>query len=266
MSALGRVLIIDDEPALRATLGRILQSGGCGAAYAADGAQALQLLEREPFDLVYLDLNLPDMDGIQVLKEIRRRDPALPVIMLTGYGTLQSAVEALRLGATDYLMKPSDPDVLLARTRIALSEQAIERRKRDLRQQIAGLQAELAGLERNTPPHPDPAAMTEPAGRFFKLGRLILDLQARRATFGQAVLDIPPAAFDYLVILARRSPQVVDYVSLVSEAQHYRVEASEARDLAKWHVHVLRQALEKDPQKPHYILNVRGAGYRLLVD
>lgn len=264
----GKVLIIDDEATLRTTLGRILERGGCLPAYAADGAEALAQIDGQTFDLVYLDLNLPDMDGIQVLAEIRKRDTRLPVIMLTGYGTLQSAVEALRLGATDYLLKPSDPEVLLARTRMALTETAMERRKRELREQIATLQAELAQLEQATQPPVTPSTTPapEPQNRFLKRGRLILDLQARRATFGQSVLTLPPAAFDYLLILARRSPEVVDYVDLVSEAQNYQVEASEARELAKWHVHVLRQALENDPQNPQYLLNVRGMGYRLLVD
>ncbi len=264
----GKVLIIDDEPVLRTTLGRILENGGCLPAYAASGVDALTLLDSQTFDLAYLDLNLPDMDGIQVLSEIRKRDARLPVIMLTGYGTLQSAVEALRLGATDYLLKPSDPEVLMARTRMVLTEKAIERRKRELREQIAALQAELAGLERASQPAETSPSVPppEPQNRFLKLGRLVLDLQARRATFGQSVLALPPAAFDYLLILARRSPEVVDYVALVSEAQNYQVEASEARELAKWHVHVLRQALEADPQNPQYLLNVRGTGYRLLVD
>ncbi|MFM8322228.1 MAG: response regulator transcription factor [Chloroflexota bacterium] len=264
--SLGRVLIIDDEAALRSTLARVLQSGGCDTAGAADGRQALQQVEAGPFDLVYLDLHLPDMDGIQILSELRRRAPDLPVILLTGFGSLQTAVEALRLGATDYLLKPFDPEVLLARTRVVLTEQRLERRRSELRRQIAALQAELAALDRPAAPPGPPPAAAEPLHRFIKLGRLIIDLQGRRATLGEQVLTLPPSAFDYLTILARRSPEVVDYVSLVSEAQGYQVDPGEARELAKWHLHVLRSAIEPDPQRPQYLINVRGEGYRLVVD
>jgi DNA-binding response OmpR family regulator len=266
--SVGKVLIIDDEPVLRNTLGRVLQAAGCQAMTASGGAEAFALLAEQEFDLVYLDLHLPDMDGIQILTEIRQRQPRLPVIMLTGYGTMQSAVDALRLGAADYLLKPFDPDVLTARTRMMLSEQRVERRKDELRQQIMALQSELAALEHvdRRPVSETVATPANPQDRFLKMGRLILDLQARRATFGERVLNLPPAAFDYLLILARRSPQVVSYATLVADAQNYRVEMAEARELAKYHVYVLRQALEDDPQNPRYLLNVRGTGYRLLID
>jgi DNA-binding response OmpR family regulator len=263
----GKILIIDDEASLRETLGRILQRTGYETLAAADGAQAIQLIGEHVFNLAYLDLHLPGMDGIEILKKIRQLQPKLPVVMLTGFGTLQSAVEALRLGATDYLLKPFDPEVLVARTRVILEEQAIENRKEELRKQIAALHAELRSLEQETPEQqtadqPPP----EPQNRFFKAGRMVLDLQAKRATFGERVLNLPPATFDYLVVLARRSPEVVNYQALVTEAQNYQVDGVEARELAKWHMHVLRQALENDPQNPRFLLNVRGTGYRLLVD
>jgi DNA-binding response OmpR family regulator len=268
--AIGRVLIIDDEAGLRNTLARILQSAGCESRAAENGRQAFSWLEEETFDLVYLDIHMPEMDGVQILKEIRQRQPKLPVILLTGYGTLQSAVEAIRLGAADYLLKPFDPEVLVARTRVILQEQDVERRKAELRAQIAALQAELHALEWGSP-SPIPASLSslslpEAQDRFLKRGRLILDLQAQRATFGEAVLNLPPAAFDYLVVLAKHSPDVVSYQKLVTESQKYQVEANEARELAKWHVHVLRQAMEADPQNPRYVINVRGQGYRLLVN
>jgi len=267
MDQTGKVLIIDDEASLRDTLARILEKAGCETRAAVDGYEAFNLLRKEVFDLVFLDIHLPEMDGLQVLKEIRQGDQKLPVILLTGYGTLQSAVEALRLGATDYLLKPFDPEVLVARTRMILNEQAKERRKQEIRQQIAALEAELQNLDRETSIEKSSTALIpRPQDRFIKRGRLILDLQARRATFGEAVLDFPPAAFDYLVVLANHSPEIVDYQTLVKEAQNYQVSAAEARELSKWHIHMLRQNLEKNPQKPRHVLNVRGIGYRLLVD
>jgi DNA-binding response OmpR family regulator len=267
---IGRILIVDDEENLRRTLARILRSAECETSEAAHGREALTLIRHNPYDLVYLDINLPGMNGMQVLAEIRKIAPELPVIILTGFGTLETALEALRLGALDYLLKPFDPAIIVSRTRVLLTERAVRRRKQELRAQIAALHTELQALEQE---HPESGSQTPAAlpgapaqERFLKVGRLVMDLQAQRATLGERVLALPPAAFDYLKVLAQRSPQLVDYKTLVSEAQNYAVSAGEARELAKWHVHMIRQAIEDDPQHPQRVLNIRGAGYRLLVD
>jgi len=263
----GNVLIIDDELSLRNTLTRILERAGCRTTDAANGQEATLKLTDCSFDLVILDIHLPDKDGIQVLSEIRTNCPRIPVIMLTGHGSLDSAVESMRLGAVDYLQKPIDPEILVARVRMVLDEQRFERRKEEIRTQIIALQSELRDLESasgagESTARPLPAAVE----RFIKRGALVLDVQARRATFQDRVLNIPPASFGYLVVLAKYSPEAVEYRKLVTEAQDYQVESLEARELAKWHVHVLRNAIEADPQNPRYLINLRGQGYRLVID
>ena len=271
MNNSGKVLVVDDEAGLRHTLTRILHLAGCEVTSAADGYEALRLLAENGYHLVYLDIRLPGMNGLETLRNIRQLAPDLPVILLTAYGSLQTALEALRLGATDYLLKPVDPEVLVSRTRMVLQEQMVEQRKRAIREQIELLRDELSGLELQYPPEGKTpakahAALPAPEERFFKRGALILDLQARRGTLGERVITLPPATFDYLVVLARHAPAPVNYQGLVTEAQGYQVDASEARDLAKYHVHVLRQSLEIDPKKPQRIHTARGVGYRLLAD
>ena len=267
MTLSGTVLVIDDEPSLRQTLTQILKRAGCEAASAADGPTALQRLAAASYDLVYLDIHLPGMDGLQVLKEIHRLYPQLPVVLFTAHASLQSAMEAVRLGATDYLTKPIDPETLVARTRVILAEQAVERRRREIQAQINALQAELKALEQpETAPPASARVATLPGNRFLKQGSLIIDLQARRVTFGDRVLTIPPSAFDYLVVLARHAPDVVDYQTLVTEAQGYQTDRRGAQELAKWHIHELRSALEPDPHESKHIVNLRGIGYRLVVD
>jgi DNA-binding response OmpR family regulator len=267
MSAPGNVLIIDDEDSLRYTLTRVLRAVGCEVSGAADGTEALRLMDNVPFDLVYLDIHLPDMGGLEILQNVRRSHPELPVILFTAHASLQSALEAIRLGATDYLVKPIDPEVFVARTRVILEEQAIERRKREIQEQIATLRAELRSLEdQSSPPPSDALPVPESADRFLKRGYFVIDLQAQRATLKDRVLSLPPTAFTYLSVLARHAPNAVDYQTLVTEAQGYAVEPGEASELAKYHIHVLRQNINAAKDEPGYILNVRGIGYRVIID
>ncbi len=259
-----RVLIVDDEANLRQTLARILHQIGCEVTTSADGVEALQRLESAPYDLVYLDIRLPGMDGLQVLRQIHDRYPQLAVVLLTAYASIKSAVEAVRLGATDYLIKPITPEMLMARTRTILADQAVQRRRREIREQIDALQAELKTLDQA--PEVTPTFMSPADDRFLKRGPLNLDLHTRRATYTDRVLSLPPTAFDYLVVLARHAPDVVPYQTLVVEAQGYQTELRQAQELTKWHVHTLREALERESAGTCHLLTVRGTGYRLVVD
>src|SRR3990172_11746714 len=102
MKSDGHILIIDDEASLRQTLARILQRTGLEVTTAANGKTGLALVYEHPFDLVYLDIRMPDMSGLEVLKTIHEKLPELPVILFTAQPDVHSAVEALRRGATDY--------------------------------------------------------------------------------------------------------------------------------------------------------------------
>jgi DNA-binding response OmpR family regulator len=207
------------------------------------------------------------MDGLEVMKEIHQYFPHLPVILFTGHASLQTAMDAVRLGATDYLTKPVAPEVLLARTQSALAQQAVQRRKREIQEQIAALQTELRALDEGAVDGalPPPAPRTT-SDRYFKAGQLSIDLQSRRATFGDQSLTLPPATFDYLVVLARHTPDTVNYQTLVTEAQGYFADARQAQELAKWHIHEIRRVMEPNPRRPRYIINVRGTGYRLITN
>lgn len=263
------ILLIDDEADLRLTFAAILREGGFKVTTAASGAEALQKLAAQNYALTYLDIRMPEMDGLDVLREIHRNHPELPVIIITAHGTLQSAVEALRLDATDYLLKPVPPHTLLSRTRSVLSEQGVKRRRRMIEAQIDTLRAELTGLRNGHPtPQAPPAPSTpEPASeRFLELGALRIDLHGRRATLEGRPLNLASTTFDYLIVLVRHAPETVAYQTLVGEAQGYTTELREAQELARWHIHRLRTALEPDPKQPRYLLTVWGAGYRLVVD
>ena len=266
MNLSGKILIIDDEASLRQTFTRILRQAGHQVTTAADGEEAFKRLVGDAYDLAFLDIRLPGMDGMAVLKQIHQHYPNLPVILFTGHASLQSAVEAIRLGATDYLTKPIAPEALLARTQKALAQQATYRRRREIQEQIAALQEELKALDESPDNPPTPTSLRSIADRYLKFNKLTIDLQARRATLADEVLTLPPATFDYLVVLARHSPDTVSYQTLITEAHGYYTDIRQAQELAKWHVHEIRRQIEPDPRKPRYIINVRGIGYRLIAD
>jgi len=267
MSISGRILVIDDEPALRQSFTRILQKSGHDVTTAANGKEGIALVSEHPYDLVYLDIRMPDMNGLEILKVIHEKFSELPVILFTAQPDLNSALEALRYGAKDYLLKPLKPQILIERTELMLVNQQKERRKRELQQKIDALQNELVTLESNDAKQAESnQAPNISDDRFLRRGDLMLDLFARRVSVKGAAAELPPTSFDYLLALARHAPNVVDYQTMVSEAQGYETDVHEAQELTKWHIHNIRQAIELDIRKPIYIINVRGIGYRLVAD
>lgn len=263
----GHILIIDDEASLRQTTARILQRAGFEVTTAASGKEGLALVSQHPFDLVYLDIRMPDMTGLDVLKIIHEKFPDLPVILFTAQPDVNSAIEALRRGATDYLLKPLKPQSVIDRTQTILAYKQMERRKRELQRQIDSLKSELDILETDRSVDPDPAPRANASDdRYLRRGGITLDMHTRRVTMNERVINLPPTSFDYLLALARHAPNVVDYQTLVSEAQGYETDTREAQELTKWHIHHIRQAIEPDTRNPIHVINVRGAGYRLVAD
>jgi len=131
------ILIVDDEDSVRRGYTRILGEMDCEAQAAADGEQALQAMARRPFDVVLLDLRMPGAGGLDVLRTMKQRWPASEVVVITGYPTVESAREALQLGACDYLAKPADPDQVVDAARGAM-----RRKKWALRAEAVPAQAE----------------------------------------------------------------------------------------------------------------------------
>lgn len=263
MSA-GHILIIDDEASLRQTLARILQRVGFEVTTTANGNEGIALLSQHAFDLVYLDLRMPEINGLDVLQSIHLKYPDLPVILFTAQPDLHSAVEALRRGAIDYLLKPLKPQVVIERTQAILANKQKERRKREIQRQIEALQAELNALENEAVAQPSQQAAGSD-DRFLKRGVLTMDTHTRRVSIQDRAISLSPTSFDYLLVLARHSPNTVDYQTLVSEAQGYESDAREAQELTKWHVHNIRQAIETNSDHPVRIVTIRGMGYRLVI-
>jgi len=119
-----QLMMVDDEERFLSTTKKLLARKGYDALTATSGAEALEMLASHPVDVVILDVKMPGMDGMETLKEMKRRFPLVEVIMLTGHATVESAVEGLKSGATDYLVKPTDIDELLEK-----ATEAFEKRR-----------------------------------------------------------------------------------------------------------------------------------------
>lgn len=267
MTLQATILIVDDEDRLRLSLSLILQKEKYRVESAANAEDALTYLQSHECDLVFLDLNLPGMSGIDLLLEIHKQLPHLPVLILTAHAALESAIQAVRLGARDYLIKPVEPVLILTRVAEILAEREQPARKKEIVTQIQNLLAELQKMEGEdtTPTSTFAALPSTDATRFLRKGKFELDLHARHAMLDGRYLPVAGIYFDYLCTLVRHAPKVVAYKTLVKESQGYDMASAEAKDLARWRIHELRRVIETNPEQPQYILTVWGTGYRLAV-
>jgi len=267
MTPQNTILIVDDENYLRRSLSLILQKENYRVDTGATAEDALDCLRLHEYDLMFLDLNLPGMSGIDLLVEVHRHYPHMPVLILTAHAALESAIQAVRLGARDYLIKPVEPVLILTRLAEILAESEQPARKKEIVSQIQALLAELQKIEGEDTIPTKALATLPPANpaRFLKKGIFDLDLHARHAVLNGKYIPVTGIYFDYLSTLLRHAPKVVAYKTLVKESQGYDVAVAEARDLARWRIHELRKVIEADPQRPRYILTVRGTGYRLTI-
>ena len=260
-----RILIVDDENQMRLSLSLILQKHNYRVDMAADAEEALARLGAHEYDLMFLDLNMPGLSGIELLEEVHRLYPHMPVLILTAHAALDSAIQAVRLGARDYLLKPIEPVLILARVADILAEREQPTRKKEIVGQIQSLLAELQKIDGEDATPTSALASLPPvdSARFLKKGEFDLDLHARNAALNGRYIPVTGIYFDYLGTLLRHAPKVVTYKTLVKESQGYDTTIAEAKDLTRWRIHELRKLIEKNPKRPQYIQTVRGTGYRL---
>jgi len=219
-----RVLVIDDEPPIRKLLRLGLNAQGYETLEAPNGKTALELVGEKP-DLVILDLGLPDMQGLELLRQLRARDERVPIVVLSSRDDEVGKVEALDLGADDYVTKPFGMDELLARMRAALRHQLQAHGERPV----------------------------------FRAGDLSVDLVRRIVKVGDREVKLSPKEYELLRVLVQHAGKVLTHRFLLgalwddlTDAQYLRV-----------YVRQLRQKIEADPERPHHILTETGIGYRL---
>jgi two-component system, OmpR family, KDP operon response regulator KdpE len=219
-----KVLVIDDEPPIRKLLRMGLSTQGYEILEASNGKTALEKLGEEPA-LIILDLGLPDIQGHELLRAIRARNEAVPIVVLSSRGDEAGKVQALDLGADDYLTKPFGMDELRARLRAALRHQL----------QVQG--------ERPV----------------FRAGDLSVDLVRRIVRVGERDVKLSPKEYDLLRVLVQHAGKVLTHRFLLRELWDELTDAQYLRV----YVRQLRQKIEADPERPQFVLTETGIGYRL---
>ena len=260
MSQAAQILIVDDEASIRLTLSALLKRAGYEVTPEENCAEAVALLERQAFELMLVDLKMPVMDGMQVVAAARARQPDLAIIVLTGHGSLETAVEGLHQGVFDYLLKTTEPAQVIERVKVGLRARTQRMRERTLLDVVGTAVQELRGGQNTGSADPASAGGGE---RAVTVGALHLDTWRQEATLGGRTLALTPTEFRVLLCLAEHAGAMLSYAHLVRCAQGYDSDEMEAGELIKPHIHHLRQKLEPDPSAPRFILNVRGKGYLL---
>jgi DNA-binding response OmpR family regulator len=225
--ARGSVLVVDDEPTIAEIVSRYLERAGYRTTIAGDGAEAIEAAARNRPDLVVLDLMLPKIDGLEVMRRLREQDhDRIAVILLTAKGEESDRVIGLRLGADDYVVKPFSPAELVARV------DAVLRRV-------------------------DTVTSAEPP---IEVGELRIDPAARRVFVSGEEAQLTQREFDVLLFLARHPGQVFSRNQLMDAVWQY----SFYTDTSTVTVHIrrLRAKIEADPAQPRHIQTVWGVGYR----
>jgi len=255
---LTRILVVDDETALRTTMADLLASNDREIVTAASGEEALAYLEDGAFDLLIVDLIMPGIDGLQVMDVAQKLSPQAKIIMLTAYGTLESAIQAMRRGASDYLLKPANAPQIEAAVARALHMRYEEARRDELIDRIGDAFDELRSKE-GIPARTQPAPPRQE--RFLQARGIIIDLQKHIVTMHGRALELTPTELRLLSTLIAHTDQVMSCRELVYQVQNYETDEREARSIIRVYIRRLRKKIEPDPSSPNYILNVRGAGY-----
>ena len=267
------ILVVDDEGANRYSVSKTLQRVGYMVNEAASGEEALDLMGKQNFDVILTDIRMPGIDGVELLRRIKDEAPDAIVILMTGYASLGTAVKSLRLGAHDYLIKPSSSQDIRQSVARGVERSRNLKRRRTLLDAIRNDVFELTQAEPETlqssydPSEPEHNRMREvipePVNNSMQLGPLTVYPGAYQISIGEKDIDLTPTEFDLLLYLAAHRGRVVPCHELVREVRGYAVDEAEAREVIRPHVSNLRRKLKSAEQDADLIVNVRGIGYRL---
>lgn len=257
-----RVLVVDDEESNCLVIGRALQLLGYDTESALNGRLALELLDRSDFDVMLLDLKMPEMDGEQVLEQVRSLYPGLSVIVLTAHATLESAIKAVKAGAVDYLLKPQKiADIEMAVKR-ALKRQAAQRQREHLMNVIEEALTVLKDGDEAID------KKIEKSADLIQIDQIVFDPQQRRLTVLETagtrmrMVELTPVQATIFAYLLTQPQKVVSSNEIAAKALGYTdLSEVEAERIIRPHILRLRRKIEENPENPQFIRSIRGKGY-----
>jgi DNA-binding response OmpR family regulator len=268
-----RLLIVDDEHNLRIALGDLLRLHGYQVDEAASGTEALARLERASYDLMLLDMVMPGMHGIEVMKRARQLQPDLSIIVLTANATVDSAIAAVKSDVTDYMLKPCSPNDLYAAVARALQERARQQR----RQRMLELVGEAMNILRDGDESEPAVATSSPAATSstvvagpvnddqLRVGPLTLDRAKRLVTLEADPahpVELTEGEVSVLETLMRQPDQVLSVKQLANSALGYQgLDKWTVESVVRSCVFRLRQKIQPSTDSPQLICTVRGRGY-----
>jgi two-component system KDP operon response regulator KdpE len=220
-----RVLVVDDEPAIRRFLRTSLGAQNYQVTESEDGRSALEALKRNACDVLVLDLGLPDIDGFEVIRQLRQSGSQLPIIVLSSRADEAGKVKALDLGADDYVTKPFGVDELLARIRAAQRHRLQQEGEKPI----------------------------------FKSGDLTVDIVRRVVTARGLEVKLSPREYELLRLLVAHAGKVLTHKFILREVWGGETDVQYLRI----YIRALRHKIEADPERPQHILTEQGVGYRL---
>jgi two-component system KDP operon response regulator KdpE len=220
-----RILVVDDEPAILRFLRASLTSQGYQVTEAMAGHPALDTVRQRSVDLVVLDLGLPDIDGLEVIRRVRASGIPLPIVVLSSRSDEAAKVAALDLGADDYVTKPFGMEELLARIRAAQRHRLQQQGEKPM----------------------------------LRIGDLTVDLVQRVVTVRGKQVKFSPLEYDLLRVLVAHAGKVLTHNMILQQVW----EPDTSVQYLRIYVRALRQKIERDPERPEYILTETGVGYRL---
>ncbi|MEN9938525.1 MAG: hypothetical protein RLZZ387_5104 [Chloroflexota bacterium] len=253
------ILVVDDELVVRRVLGDALRRSGYSVELASSGAEAIERLGRPGVDLLLLDLQLGDLDGVQVMQTARQRWADLPIVMLTAHGSLPSAIAAVRCGAADYLLKPIAVEALRDRVASVLSETGSARGRQD---RLRAMYLQMHDLLHSEGLIGEQPASQSRGDEVRQAGPLRVDAHRHLVTMSGAAVDTTPTEFAILMELLEKPGAVVSCSRLARGINTPVDDEEEARQIIRPHIVRLRRKLEEDPQQPQHLISVRGVGYR----
>lgn len=222
----GKILVVDDEQSIRQIVETRLKMAGYDVVTAGDGLEALELVKIENPNLIVLDIMMPKVDGLQVCKEIRKT-LTTPIIMLTAKGEVVDKIQALELGADDYIVKPFSPRELEARIKAVLRRIVSDNTKQSV----------------------------------IKVDSLTIDTGKRQVLRGEQKIKLTEMEFNLLELLASNPGKPYSRSEILHQVWGYRINQYSDTRVVDVHVSRLRSKLEKDPSDPELILTARGTGY-----